>query len=36
MLAKCHVSMATTLSPVSRILHFRPSEPEIVNFADPW
>ena len=36
MLAKCHVSMATTLSPVSLILHFRPSEPKIVNFADPW
>ena len=28
--------MATTLSPVSLILHFRPSEPKIVNFADPW
>ena len=36
MLAKYHVSMATTLSPVSLILHFRPSEPKIVNFADPW
>jgi len=36
MLAKCHVSMATTLSPVSLILHFRPLEPKIVNFADPW
>ena len=35
-LAKCHVSIATTLSPVSLILHFRPSEPKIVNFADPW
>ena len=28
--------MATTLSPVSLILHFRPPERQIVNFADPW
>ena len=36
MVAKCHISMATTLSPVRLILHFRHSEPKIVNFADPW
>ena len=35
-LAKCYISIATTLSPVSLILHFRPSEPKIVDFADPW
>ena len=36
MLAKCYISIATTLSPVSLILHLRPSEPKIVDFADPW
>lgn len=35
LLAKCNVFIATTLSPVSLILHFRPSEPKTVNFADP-